>query len=233
VNEFCPKCGSTKGPFIDGFCEKCYLEDHELIETPEEFEVQKCNSCGRVRLFGKWVDFSKENLAVFFEKKIKLKELASPKVEIELIEKESDEFEVKIVVAGEIAGERIQTQKTVPLHLAPITCPSCGKLSAGYFEAKIQVRWQKERDERREKKIYFELKRALKKQQAFDPLAVITKHETVPTGEDIFIGSNKAARIALSQLKKKFNAKILSTKKLVGRNESGRNKYRFTYRLKL
>lgn len=233
MNEFCPKCGSTKGPFIKGFCEKCYLEDHELISLPEIIEIEKCARCGKIRIFGKWVNETKEGLAEFFERKVKVRELATTELKIHLEQKSVNEFNVSIMASGLISGQEIEAEKNVLLKFKNVSCPFCGKLSAGYFEAKIQVRWNAERDLKKEKEIYFELKRALKEQRSLDSLAVITKREILSSGVDIYIGSNKAARSALSRVKKKFKAKIVSSKKLAGRTSDGRNRFKFTYSLRL
>jgi len=233
MNEFCPKCGSEKGPFIEGFCSKCFLEDHELLVLPEVFKIEMCAQCNRIKLAGHWFDYSDKALVDFIAKKIKLKEIIEPELNVELTESKHNELRAKIKIKGTISGDPAETEKNIVIRWNRVCCPFCGKLSSGFFEVKIQLRWDSERDEKKEKQIYFELKHALKELKEKDPLAVIIKNELKKEGQDIFIASGKAARTAILKAKKKFGFKYLQTKKLVGIDQNGKNRFQFTYCIRL
>jgi len=233
MKEFCPKCGSEKGPFIEGFCSKCFLEDHELLVLPDVLEIEMCAMCNKLKLSGQWHEYNDRTLVEFIAKKIKLKEITNPELNVELTESKHNELKAKIKIKGEISGDPAETEKNMAIRWKRVCCPFCGKLSSGFFEVKIQLRWDSERDEKKEKQIYFELKHALKELKEKDPLAVITNQEMRKEGQDIFIASGKAARTAILKIKKKFGFKYLHTKKLVGLNQSGKNRYQFTYSIRL
>jgi len=233
MSAFCPKCGSEEEPFIQGFCRKCYLEDHELIFAPESLEIERCAKCGKIRIFGRWIEHSPKALSEFFAKKIKLKGIDCPEMKIDLNQKSQGETEAVLLVQGSISGQKIEIEKVLPVKFKNVGCVFCGKLSAGYFEAKIQLRHSGERDEGKERKVYFDIKRALQEQQPEDSLSVITKHELLPHGQDICIGSAKAARTALARVRKKYPFNVISSKKLIGQSKSGKRRFQFTFSLRL
>jgi len=230
---FCPKCGSEKGPFLQGFCQQCYLEDHELLIVPESIEVDQCSKCDMIRVAGKFVEQSDEQFADFFHKKVKIKELVEPFMHVELIKKSHGETDVVITVTGLLDGKKVEVKAYSILRLRRICCPSCGKLSSGYFETKFQLRHSGERDIDKETIAYNEIKKALKELEKTDPLARITKEEFRPTGMDIYVASGKAARVALSRARKKIHMDVTPSKKLTGYNPSGKNRFQFTYSVRL
>ncbi|MFH1234109.1 MAG: NMD3-related protein [Candidatus Diapherotrites archaeon] len=233
MNEFCPKCGSTKGPFLASFCYSCYLEDHELITVPDSFDIERCVKCGRTRLSGKWVAENNAFIAEFLEKKTKLKEMDDADISVEFEESPKGEQVAKITARGEVAGKNVTVSKTVLINFKRVACPSCGKISGGYFEAKIQIRWDSPRDLKKEKSICAEIARHLAVMRETNPMALITEEGEAPNGRDIYIGSNKAARTTLSVIKSKFGAKVQSSAMLAGIDEHGKERYRITYSMRL
>jgi nonsense-mediated mRNA decay protein 3 len=233
MNEFCPKCGSTQGPFLNSFCYSCYLEDHELIVVPDSFDIERCVKCGRTRLSGKWVAENNSFIAEFLEKKAKLKEMDDADISVEFEESPKGEQVAKITARGEVAGKKVTVSKIILINFKRVACPSCGKISGGYFEAKLQIRWDSPRDIQKEKSLCLDLKRMLAVMGESNPMALVTEENELPNGRDIYIGSNKAARTALSTIKSKFGAKVLSSAKLAGIDEHGNERYRITYSVRL
>lgn len=232
MKEFCPKCGSTEGPFFEGFCKKCFLEDHEIISIPSELKVKKCARCKKIRLQGRWVDQSPESLSRLFDKKIKIKKLTNSKMEIDLFREKKNEYRAKIRVLGELNGKKLETQKESRLWFERIICPACGKLASGYFEAIIQIRFDKEKNERKAKRILSKAEKRIKEEYSSDPLSAIVRKQVLSNGFDLYIGSRKAASKAVSRIKKGFSVKVIRSKKLVGA-KGGKKRYRFTYSVRV
>ncbi len=229
MNLFCPKCGTTEGKFINGFCEKCYLQDHEIISMPKELELQKCPVCGKVKVFGRWEKPKPENIKKFIEAKAKVNEILEEKKEVFLSMREDGNFNVRVKVTGKIGSERIVVEDSAVLKFAKENCNSCNRIAGGYYEATIQVRWKKPENAKKRSRVLREINSALSMQKSTDSLAQIIKIEEKKNGFDARIGSNNAARLAVSRLKKKFGEKAVSSSTLVGLTRDGRKRMRFTY----
>ncbi len=232
MTAFCPKCGATKGKFIHGFCEKCFLEDHELISLPAELEIQKCPVCGKVKLSGKWEAFTPKNLKKFVEAKAKVKELLGEEKSAEIGKRENGTLEAVVKARGKIGTEEIETERHSTIKFVKESCDSCNRVAGGYFEATIQIRWKKPGNSAKRGRVLKEIEFALSLQGS-DSLARIVRIEEKKNGFDARIGSNSAARLAVSRLRKKFKEKAVTSSKLAGVTRDGRKKTRLTYCFRL
>ncbi|MEM0360591.1 MAG: 60S ribosomal export protein NMD3 [Candidatus Diapherotrites archaeon] len=233
MEEFCPKCGSIKGPFLGGFCKACYLEDHEIIVLPETIEIEKCARCGRIRLSGQWVEDNNALIAEFLDKKTKIKDMDDAIVSVDFEESLKVDRIAIVKAQGEISGVHAEVARKILLAFKRVACPSCGKISGGYFEAKIQIRWNGKRNLKKEKSLCSEMKRLLFAMSQTDPLAIVTDESEAQNGCDLYIGSNKAAKAVLSMLKNRFDATVHSSAKLSGFTKSGKERYKITYSVRL
>ncbi|MBR9706830.1 MAG: hypothetical protein GOV15_00140, partial [Candidatus Diapherotrites archaeon] len=76
MKRFCPKCGKTEGEpgtekFIEGFCKKCYLQDHTPLTLPKKIVLNKCKVCGKIRIGRDWQAEEHDNVLNQIQQKIK------------------------------------------------------------------------------------------------------------------------------------------------------------------
>ena len=228
MNKFCPKCGTEKGPFIDGFCIKCYLEDHKLIILPDRLELQRCKKCGKVLINRRWVANSADNIATFVLNKVRWANLNDKAIDIK-VEHERHGINVILTASGKIKGIPVSAQYRTFISYKNQLCDTCLKLSSSYHEAVVQIRYSAYKENNA---ILPYAKRFMNAMQNRDPLAKVVKTDRVKTGIDLFIGSNRAARQLVKGLKKRFNASVKQTSTLTGITKAGK-KVRYTYMVKV
>jgi len=227
--EFCPKCGTEKGPFIKGFCIKCFLEDNKLIDIDKKFHIAKCKRCGKILVSGRWVKDDADNLAKFLMSKIKWHNLAKKSLDIEIV-REAKGAKLYLNVSGEIEGEPITATYESFIEYRFQYCDACLKISSAYHEAVIQIRFQ---DKSKEKKVLFLVKEILASKLREDALAEIVRTMRRKNGLDLLIGSKKAAKLIVSELKKKYKASVKVSPSLIGITKDGKNKVRYTYSVRI
>lgn len=224
MNSFCPKCGASEGNFIKGFCEKCFLEDHEIVFVPEKIEVDYCTKCEGILFKGKMSDQTPELLEEIIRSKIKVKDLLNEKLSIELVPFGDDKSKAIITFSGEVDSQKISFQKETLLKPLNICCKDCSKLVGGYFEAILQVRGEKELTE----KIISFSEKFLEKEKKFDRLAKITKLEKDKHGFNAYLASKQAALKLAREIASRHNSRMTSSSKIVGR-KAGRDVKRVTF----
>ncbi len=225
---FCPLCGTKKGCFIKGLCEECFLKKHKLVEIPEPISFEQCRTCGKTKLFGKMVVVDPAKLALFVEKKIKITGLDNGELHAIVSIDQDGEFSAKVLVKGIIDNVPISFEKNVLLESMPVQCDACMRLSSQYHEAIIQLR-AKEGGQKDLNKFLPILIGFVEAMHSKNSLSAVTDVSKKREGFDLKVGSKKAAQIAVRQMKNKFNAETKSSSVLNGVDKSGKEKYRFTF----
>lgn len=229
--EFCPRCGSEKGPFIKGFCKNCFEEKSSPVSIPSEIVLEECRKCGKVRLGRFWKKFSLDEATGFLEKKIKTRDVLSPKTKIVLEEKSDSEFIAGVEVSGKIGLQKTVFSSKVLLKKRGAVCDSCSRVFGNYFEAIIQLRFEKKSGEVEKKIESVEL--LLEEIEKKDALAKIVKIVSERNGADLYIGSNSGAKKVVTAMQKSATQKVVATTSLQGFDrQKGKKRYRYTYCLR-
>lgn len=228
MKAFCPKCGSEKGPFIFGFCKKCYLEDHKVLEVPQKLLLKKCKSCGAILVNRKWVQENSESLKEFIAKHIKVLEIknASLSIDVEHHEKHAD---VLLVVSGTIDGKKVEAEYNCRICYEFKQCDSCTKRSGSYHEAVMQIRFSEKNGNKANNVLAFIENLNLEKNGS----GGILKTTKVKNGFDMQIISKRTAKLIARALAKKFDASIKVSTTLAGITKDGKEKLRYTYLVKI
>jgi NMD protein affecting ribosome stability and mRNA decay len=229
MNRFCPKCGTEHGPFIDGFCTKCFLEDNKLLIVPSRLELQRCKRCGKVLINRKWVSDSAANITNYILSKIKWADMEEKALDIEL-ERLQKGLKVSLNVSGKLKWTPLSARYETFIYYKNQLCDACLKLSSSYHEAVIQIRHS---GSLQSTKLLGSVEKILESVQSEDPLARIVKTTKRKNGVDLLIGSNKAAKLLVKELKKRFNANIKRTASVVGLTKDGKRKAEYTYLVRL
>ncbi len=199
----CPRCGRNENEvkFIEAFCVDCYPFN---LKLPGRIEIEICKRCNRMRLKGEWVPYNSRKL----EEHI----VSKARGEFDSVRYDSEKMELVFTVKkGDTA---VEIRKHLEFGKKITVCPTCSKISGGYFESIIQLRG----DEKKVAKYSKILTRMLRAR------TFITKTEEKHGGMDIFAGSTRAVLEVLAEL----GVRRKIAKKLVGTRE-GKRFYRTTF----
>jgi len=204
----CPRCGrsSSEVEFIDAFCIRCYPLD---IRMPAKLEMEQCKRCGSIHLQGEWTSHGGGKIAKYV--------ISKCKGDFESATYDSAKNVVIFTIRrGE--GGAITVERPSPLEMKPAMCPTCNRISGGYYEGIVQLRGNPQKVAKKAD----ELVRQLSKK------TFISKTEETDGGIDIYVGSSKV----VLELMNRLGIRTLITKKLVGRSE-GKRLYRTTFLMRL
>ena len=207
----CPLCGSSskKKKFINFFCEDCWLSKQK-VKLPEKIIIQKCKSCGRLKI-RKW-NLNIEDLK---------KEIFSVNKFITEI-KELNEKSCKIV----FTFDDTKVEREIPVEFKSTLCDECTKRIRGYYEAVIQLRSMDKKIYNEKRKDFIRFKNEIVNELEKITFVPLVKEEKY--GFDIYVGSTQKAFETLKNLGLKYK----STKKLFTKKK-GKNLYRTTFLVKL
>ncbi|MFH1393656.1 MAG: NMD3-related protein [Candidatus Micrarchaeota archaeon] len=205
----CPKCGKTDDAvkFIESFCVDCYPVN---VKVPEKkITVQICKHCNKMFLKGEWMRHS--------DKKIREQVVSKCRGDFKSAEYDLENGIVNFII--EKRGSEIKVGRKYAIESVTVTCPTCSRVSGGYFEAIVQLRGKDEKVEKNRKLFEGRLSKR----------TFITKETPQKGGIDLYVGNSKAVLELVRELG--LNAKI--TTKLVGVKEGGRKAYRTSFAIRL
>ncbi len=195
----CPICGAKEGekPFIGPFCVDCY---EIKCKIPKKIEIVECVRCGRIRIRGEWKEANEEEIEEWV--------LAKCKGEDQPTALDIEKNELIFYIGGK------EVRRGIKLTFSKTTCPTCSRISGGYYEAILQLRgnW---------KEIRIWIKRFKK---ALMKTTFISKEEELKEGINLYVGEGKK----LLEVIKGFGLKWKTSRKLHGMKE-GKRLYRTTY----
>lgn len=205
--KFCFVCGKKTDKLIEGYCEECYNKKFNLIDVPDEVVIKCCSKCGKIKSGIAWKD-------------VKIPDVMKNKIKIM-----GKDVSIKIDVDGKItvkakgflegSKKQKQEQHEVKLKMNKITCPDCSRRLGGYYEAIIQIRGDVE-------KALNYIDDELAKEKG------VYKIERDEKGADIYLDNTHLANKFCNMLKKRFNAKVRKSYRLVTRKE-GKDIYRSSF----
>ncbi len=231
---FCPKCGITedKSVFYKGFCEKCFLEREHLIQPPLVVNIPYCNDCEKVHFKGHLVFGTDKIIVTMLSKHIDTKHFDKPKFSIEIEDDLHNRFlkRAKVTVVGLVDGKKLSIEQDFVVKFEKKQCETCRKISAGYFQSRIELRWDvKDEDIKITLKILKKNAITLKKEGIEN--VFISRVAEVKDGVDILIGSYLLVERSIKEIAKKLDSRCRASKKLLGIDrETSRRRYRSYYK---
>jgi len=196
----------------------------------KEIKIERCVKCQKVRFKGSWQGYSDEAIANEVASKVKpMHGLDQPKIFVELSPITDNDFSAQITVEGFLNDVLLKQTKPIEFSFEKVSCDPCMKLVSNYREAILQLRakTQEEAD------AMFEVtKQLLAGEKAKDSLSAAVKVFSGKKAYDLWIGSNKGAVKTARKLSKLYKTKIIVSQKLIGQEDNGKRKYRFTYCIK-
>ena len=239
IKMFCPECGNTEEPLIDGICKTCFLKTYKMLKIPENIDIEICKHCNSKLLKGQWIDeYIPEEEVIYrtLEDEIEIDKLAeNPIIDLEIKQMRGTIAECEINSSCEISNTIIEDTYETNVKINHTVCPTCSKRESGYYEAVIQVRGDKRTPENEEIKEIEELiQKTIEKQYHKDKLAYIPQILKPKEGRDYYIGSLKTARKIINTLKSNIGGNSKESPRLISEDSStGKGLYRIwiSYRL--
>ncbi len=179
----CPSCGrtSTEIQFYGQFCKKC--TEKELLETtPALAEVILCKNCGKIRLQGRFVKDTGQNIQDVLQAQFK-------NYEVKLIDYDPEKSTADIYFSKQVNGRNVSVEVKLQLMYKKTLCENCNRRAGSYYEAVMQLRGNHERMERFIERVgrYFE------KRGEF-----IAKVKEADKGFDVYLSNKKLAASFIS-----------------------------------
>ncbi|MDP2666311.1 MAG: NMD3-related protein [Candidatus Diapherotrites archaeon] len=233
MQPFCPKCGTTEGPFIGLFCRTCFLLDHpDVVKVPPILELERCKRCEKVRVHGNWIPWEEKPISKWVASHIKSRELSKMDIAIEYGERQEKHIPLLIQVSGSLLDHPVDFQFPVNLKLKGSICNDDMLVSSDYYEGILQVRFTEPSiDKIRQTQTVIES--ALVPLHATDSKAVVVNWITQKFGFDAWIVSKKAAKAAAVSLARRHNVEMTVTSKLIGLSRTGKERHRKTFLVRL
>ena len=204
--KFCFVCGKNTENLIDGYCEECYNKKFMMVKAPDEIKVKMCSKCERIKHRNVWRDMEIEDLL-----KDKIKVLGK---DVDITIEKNDC--IHVTAKGFLKGSKKQKEESheIKLKVNKIVCPDCSRKFGDYYESILQLRGKPDAmmdflsDKLADRNIY--------------------KVENVKNGIDIYLDDSHVAENMSKLLKKRFNAKVKKSFRLVTRKQ-GKDIYRTTF----
>ncbi|MBZ9570852.1 hypothetical protein KQY27_04755 [Methanobrevibacter sp. TMH8] len=238
---FCPECGNTDSPLVEGICQDCFLKKLSLLKIPENIEVTVCAHCNAKFEEGKWEESEIPEEEIIYralERSIDIDPHVDKEkidIDLEILQMRGTIAECYIEAKAEVFGEYIQQSFETEVRLRKDVCPTCSKQQSGYYEAVIQFR----ADERELSEIEKEeadriVDKTLNNRYNKDKLAYLVQKAKLKEGNDYYIGSYKSGRKVVEALQEEFGGIIKESPRLISQDKStGKGLYRIWISIRL
>jgi len=231
---FCPKCGNTTSPMIEGICQNCFLKKFSILEIPENIEVIVCTHCNAKFEEGKWEESEIPEEEIIYralERSINIDHHINQEkleIELEIIQMRGTIAECYIEAETEIFGEIIKQSFESKVRIVRNVCPNCSKQQSGYYESVIQFRADNRGLTEYEKDKTDEIvDKTLTNRFYKDKLAYLVQKAKLKEGQDYYIGSYKSGKKVADAIKEEFGGIIKESPRLISQDKStGKGLYR-------
>ncbi len=207
MERICPRCGTSSAAraFVGEICLECSLSG-KREKWPAKIEIEACQKCGKMRKGKEWKEFHPSLVSA-------LAALAMKGVPGHY------NYEAGVWEGiWEQGGESAPFSHPLPVLEKKSVCPSCNRMSSGYFEGIIQLRGDSDKAK----------KWAEKLSKQISKITFVPKVEEMHGGYDIYIGEKKEVPEILFH----HGFKYLRTEKLAG-EKNGKRLYRSTFLIRL
>lgn len=239
----CPKCGqdpTPANPEIEGFCAKCYFDQHPLIALRHPPEAKVCPRCQAFYSSGQWVQPEQASRPEHYFHMVcdLLDPLFTPSqpasFEVRLLKEPSGPLskakEIEVAITAHANDSPYEEEKIVVVPITPTLCNRCKQTAGGYFEAILQIRtFSGKLPQTQEDQILTYLSQHLTDSDS--PKSALKVHET-RGGFDIKCISARLCRVLAKNIAEKFGLLLKVSSKVAGRTREGKTLRRDTYSLR-
>lgn len=205
--KFCFVCGKKTEKLIEGYCEDCYNNSFNLIQTPKDITILCCSKCKRIKQKSDWKDIEIENLV-----KSNIKVLGN-NVKIEIIGN-------KIFASGILKDSKKVKEETHEINIktVKVLCPECSRRLGGYYEAIMQLRGNIP-----EEVLNF-IDKEIKEKSFY-------RIDSIKGGFNLYIGDKNIANQIADKIKRIYNLEVKKSFKLYTKKE-GKDVYKSVFSVK-
>jgi nonsense-mediated mRNA decay protein 3 len=206
--KFCFVCGKKTEKLIEGYCEDCYNNSFNLIQTPKEITILLCSKCKKIKQKNDWNDIGIEDLV-----KNNIKVLGD-NVKIEVIGN-------KIFASGSLKNsKKFKEEETHEINIktVKVLCPECSRRLGGYYEAIMQLRGNVS-----EEVLNF-IDKEIKEKSFY-------RIDHVKGGFILYIGNKNIANQIADKIKRIYNLEVKKSFKLYTKKE-GKDVYKSVFSVK-
>lgn len=169
-------------------------------------------------------------LKKLIEKNTRILGLENPEFVFSFSPEEAGKIRAKATLKGEIDSIEIEQEKETILEFTGALCDSCMKAVSNYYEATIQLRFEKKEIG---EKIVAEIEKLLSSLSKEDLLAKIVSAKNQKHGIDLVLGSNKSASKIAKAIANKYHARPVVSYKQAKGGTRDKVKKRFTYCIRI
>lgn len=230
LRKFCPRCAKETDELFEGLCRDCYLETAKFVEVPQNISVLVCR-CGRSNEKKRWVQNAsvEEMIERVVTSSIKKDKSTDVRLEYEPFEVNGKtKVPVNVVARKIVGGREIEKCAHVVFTIIPQTCDVCSRISGGYYEAIIQIRGSRYRQEQ----VLELVERIVGQYKDTDKFSFITQVQDSKGGIDVYLGSSKIAGKIEQESKRIYNVASKITHSVFGMKD-GRTLNRITILLRI
>lgn len=220
MKKFCPNCGRDieRGFGERNLCLKCYSKRNDILDVSSKIEVERCKTCGRLKIGNKWKEHESEEKEIF---DILDYFLDHEGLELDVsYQKEDSDYVVKVKAEKELKGKTIKQEFEARILFKSKMCQDCAKFYGGYYRYILQVR-----SDNKDKETLKQIEDKLK--QETDRKNFVAQIEPVKNGWNFYISSRKLVDQLLKFMEEKHKLEKKESRELVGERE-GKKLYRTT-----
>jgi len=221
-------------------CDACYFESFDLVDAPEDIEVQVCAQCGAVQKGKRWVDIGAQDYTDIAVEQVS--EALGVHVDAEAVEwqvapEQLDRNNIRMHTefSGVVRDTPVHEQVTVPVKISRQTCKRCGKIAGGSFASVVQVRadGRDPTDEEVERAEETAREYIAEREATGDRNAFITETNEVDDGLNMKISTNQMGHGIAKRITAQLGGSYSDSKRLITEDEDGQKLYRMTYAVRL
>lgn len=236
TSTFCPRCGSPDG---DGdLCDRCFAETTDAVEAPAETELRVCSGCGSYVTEAGWTSSDEavplEDLALEAAKRGVRAHREAEDVGVDIVVErvDQDHYTIEGSYTASMRGHPVAGEFAVEVRVKRETCPTCGKLSGGYYESIVQVRARNRDPRSRELEFARDTAYSIAGRDYGDRDTFVSRVEEVDGGLDVYMSTNRSGRDLARRVADRYGGSVRDSASLVGM-EDGREVHRVTYAVRL
>jgi nonsense-mediated mRNA decay protein 3 len=238
---FCPECGNTDLPLIEGICQNCFLKGFSILKIPESIEVTVCAHCNAKFEEGKWEESELPEEEIIY-RSLERSIILDPHVdenkvdiELEILQMRGTIAECYIEAVANVFGEEIIQSFETQVRLKRDVCPTCSKQQSGYYESVVQFRAdERELTESEYKESDEIVDKTLANRYYKDKLAYLVQKAKLKEGIDYYIGSYKSGKKIAIAIQEEFGGIIKESPRLISQDKStGKGLYRIWISIRL
>lgn len=238
----CPRCGAelVGDPLGERpLCRSCYLENHDLVELPDEIAIDRCQGCGSVKVDDGWQDTDErpaEHAVRAVSDRVQVHRVVDD-VTWEVTPVPIDERTVRIECAFElsVAGSPERRSLDVVVGFDPATCPRCSRIAGDDYGSIVQLRATGRTPSASEEDRAREVVAGIldERVDVGDRGAYLTEVIDRTEGPDFRLSSPRLGGQVASAITSRLGGRLDTSRTLVTTDGDGRDIYRVTYAIRL